>query len=194
MMNVAILPFVFALEAAMPPAAPIETQATIDIAAPPTAVWRALTAADDIQPDAGLIFRLGLAYPVRSRILGAGVGAERIGIFSTGIARERITTWQPGRQLAFVVLSQPPAMTELSPYRDVHAPHVRGYFDTLSTGFILEPLAGGGTRLIARANHVLRLDPIFYWEPVARWAIRQNLSRVLEHVRARAEAEARRRP
>ena len=38
MTSVAILPLVFALEAAMPPAAPIETQATIDIAAPPAAV------------------------------------------------------------------------------------------------------------------------------------------------------------
>lgn len=190
LMSVAVLPFVFALEAAMPPVAPIETRASIDIAAPSAVVWRALTAADDIKPDAGLIFRLGLAYPVRSRILGRGLGAERIGTFSTGIARERITAWQPGRQLSFAVLSQPPAMAELSPYAQVDAPHVRGYFETRSTGFTLEPLAGGRTRLVARADHVLRLDPALYWEPIARWAIRQNIDRVLHHVQARAEAEA----
>ena len=49
------------------------------------------------------------------------------------------------------------------------------------------------TRLIARADHVLHLDPVFAWEPIARWAIRRNIDRVLDHVRARAEAEAGRR-
>jgi hypothetical protein len=191
LMSVALLPFVFALEAAMPPNIVIETRESIDVAAPPADVWRALTATDDIEPDAGLVFRLGLAYPLRSRILRGGVGGERIGIFSTGIARERITSWLPGRSLAFAVLSQPPAMAELSPYAEVHAPHVRGYFETVSTSFTLQPLPGGGTRLMASAGHVLRLDPVLYWEPVARWAIRQNVRRVLAHVRARAEADAR---
>jgi hypothetical protein len=142
----------------------------------------------------GLVFRLGLAYPIRSRIIGQGVGAVRIGIFSTGVARERITTWTPGRRLAFAVLSQPPAMTELSPYAEVHAPHVRGYFDTVSTSFDLQPLPGGGTRLVLEASHVLRLDPVLYWEPVARWAIHQNSERVLRHIRSRAEAAAGRTP
>jgi hypothetical protein len=185
---VAILPLVFALEAALPPSVAIRSTASIDIAAPPAAVWRALTAGDEIRPAPGLAFRLGLAYPIRSRLLGAGVGAERIGLFSTGIARERITEWRPGRRLAFAVLSQPPVMTELSPYAEVQAPHVSGYFQTRTTGFTLLPLPGGGTRLVADADHVLRLDPVFYWEPIARWAIGRNLARVLEDIRARAEA------
>jgi hypothetical protein len=122
------------------------------------------------------------------------VGGERVGEFSTGTARERITQWLPGHRLAFTVLSQPPAMAELSPYERVDAPHVRGYFETVSTSFTLEPLPGGGTRLVANADHVLRLDPILYWEPIARWAIRQNVGRVLGNVRTRAETEARRQP
>ena len=66
---------------------------------------------------------------------------------------------------------------------------MRGYFETVSTSFTLQPLPGGGTRLVANAGHVLRLDPVLYWEPVARWAIGQNVQRVLAHVQARAEAE-----
>jgi hypothetical protein len=194
MMSVALLPFVFALEAAMPPNIVIQTSESIDIGAPPADVWRALTATDDIQPAAGLVFRLGLAYPLRSRIISGRVGGERVGEFSTGTARERITQWLPGHRLAFTVLSQPPAMAELSPYERVDAPHVRGYFETVSTSFTLEPLPGGGTRLVANADHVLRLDPILYWEPIARWAIRQNVGRVLGNVRTRAETEARRQP
>ncbi len=185
---VAMLPLVFALEAAMPPNVVLRSAASIDIAAPPAAVWRALISGEEIRPAPGLAFRLGLAYPIRSRLLGAGVGAERLGLFSTGIARERITAWEPGRRLAFAVLSQPTVMTELSPYAEVHAPHVHGYFETLSTGFALSPLPGGGTRLTVEADHVLRLDPVLYWEPVARWAIGRNLGRVLRDARARAEA------
>jgi hypothetical protein len=184
---VAVLPLIFAVEAALPPSVVIRSTASIDIAAPPAKVWRALVSGEEIRPAPGLPFRLGLAYPIRARLLGQGVGAERIGVFSTGIARERITEWQPERRLAFALLSQPPVMAELSPYANVHAPHVRGYFETRATGFTLLPLPGGGTRLVADAEHVLRLDPVLYWEPVARWAIARNLERVLADLRTRAE-------
>jgi hypothetical protein len=85
-------------------------------------------------------------------------------------------------------VSQPPAMEEMSPYRRVHAPHVQGYFDTGETRFDLEPLPGGRTRLTVRASHVLRIDPVPYWEPIARWAVHENTDRVLRFVKAEAEA------
>jgi hypothetical protein len=77
----------------------------------------------------------------------------------------------------------------MSPWRRVHAPHVSGYFDTLETRFVLVPLRGGGTRLTVSAEHILRIDPALYWEPIARWAISRNISRVMEDVRAKAEAD-----
>lgn len=190
LMSVALLPAVFALEAAMPPAVPIAMHETIDISAPPSAVWRALTSSDRIASPPGLVARAGLAYPVRGRLIGEGVGAERLGEFSTGTAHERVTQWVPERRLAFTVLSQPPAMEEMSPYRRVHAPHVSGYFETTRTSFELEPLSGGGTRLTARAAHMLRLDPVLYWEPVARWAIHENVMRVLWSIKEKAEAQS----
>jgi len=187
LMALALLPAVFALEAAMPPAAAIETHASVDIAAPPEAVWRALTDGTPIAAGPGLVGASGLAYPIRGQLLGAGVGAARIGYFSTGIARERVTRWEPGRALAFAILAQPPAMEEMSPYRRVHAPHVRGYFSTADTRFALRRLRNGGTRLTLAASHVLRIDPIPYWEPLARWAAGANGRRVLEDVKAKAE-------
>ena len=185
--SVAVLPILFALEAAMPPTAPIVVHETIDIAAPRAAVWSALTSSDPIETSPGLVGHSGLAYPIRSRLIRAGVGAARIGEFSTGTARERVTEWAPGRKLAFAVLHQPPAMEEMSPYRRVHAPHVTGYFETEWTSFEIEALPGGGTRLTVRAAHTLRIDPVLYWEPIARWAIDQNVSRVLRDIRAKAE-------
>jgi len=193
-MAVSTLPLVFALDAALPPSVMIESRDGIVISAPPADVWRALTTSDEIRPEAGFMFRLGLAYPVRARIVGAGVGGERRGEFSTGTARERITRWEPDRRLAFAVLSQPPVMAEFSPYEEVHAPHRQGYFETVSTEFSLQALPDGRTRLEVSAVHVLRLDPVPYWEPIARWAIAQNTARVLVHMRERAEAVPRRSP
>ena len=194
MMSVAVLPILFALEAAMPPEAPIVVHQSILVAAPRDEVWSALTSNEPILSSPGMVGRAGLAYPIRGRLLGEGVGAGRIGTFSTGNARERVTIWEPGRRLAFAVLDQPPAMEEMSPYRRVHAPHVRGYFDTAWTSFELEPLPGGRTRLTARAEHVLRIDPIPYWEPIARWAVRDNMSRVMRDIRDKAERVSSTRP
>ncbi len=115
LMSVALLPALFALEAAMPPAVPIATHAAIDINAPPAAVWKALTGSAPIADGPGLIGATGLAYPVRGRLLGSGVGAIRLGDFSTGTARELVTEWLPEHKLTFTVLHQPPAMEEMSP-------------------------------------------------------------------------------
>ena len=87
LMSVAILPLVFAFEAATPPQIVFTSNASIDIAAPPGQVWRAVTHMDSFGSPPGLLFRAGLAYPIRAEILGEGVGATRIGLFSTGVAR-----------------------------------------------------------------------------------------------------------
>lgn len=75
----------------------------------------------------------------------------------------------------------------MSPYRKLQTPHLMGYFDTSETRFDLTPLPGGRTRLTVSAGHVLRIDPVLYWGPIARWAIGQNVERVLSDVKHDAE-------
>lgn len=188
LVSVAVLPLVFALEVALPPLATIETRQSIEIAAPPAAVWRTLVGGDPIEGRLALPFRLGVAYPVSATLEGEGVGAIRRGVFSTGEALERVTEWAPERVLAFTVVSDPPSMRELSPYREVHAPHLTGgYFHTTRTRFELVPLAGGGTRVVEETAHELRLDPVLYWLPMARWVVDANNARVLESIRVVSE-------
>jgi len=184
--SVAVLPLVFMLEAAIPPETIISTAREVVVEAPPAAVWAALTSSEPIRPAPGLTAAAGLAYPVASHLAGKGVGALRAGRFSTGVATEVVTDWQPQRSLAFRILRQPPAMEEMSPYRRVHAPHVVGYFETGETRFALRPLPGGGTRLTVTALHRLRIEPVPYWAPIAGWAIRANVDRVLEDIRLKS--------
>jgi len=193
LMSVSLLPLLFASEQMMPSLSILDTEQTIEVGAPPALVWQTLLHMDAINPAPSLPFRLGVAYPQRAEIVGKGVGALRLGVFSTGVARERITEWAPDRKLAFIVESDPPAMREMSPYKHVHAPHVRGYFTTLSTSFELAPMAGGRTRIVERTSHRLRLDPIFYWMPMARWVVGENNARVLAYIRDHAEAMQRER-
>jgi uncharacterized membrane protein YhaH (DUF805 family) len=186
-LGLALIPLMFAAESALPPAVHFETQSTIEINAAPDAVWAALVHTDLADAPVPLLFRLGVAYPLRGEMLGEGVGAIRRGVFSTGTADERVTEWAPGHKLAFVMMNQVPAMRELSPYAHVHAPHVNGYFSTTYTSFELLPRADGGTAVVERTRHELRLEPVLYWLPLARWVVNENNARVLAHVKRNAE-------
>ena len=60
-------------------------------------------------------------------------------------------------------------------------------FLTNLTSFELVPLPGGRTQLVERTSHELRLEPILYWMPMARWVIDHNNARVLDYIRRSAE-------
>jgi len=190
--GLALLPLMFTVESVLPPAIHFETQSTIEINAAPEAVWAALVLTDLSDAPVPLVFRLGVAYPVRGEIVGEGVGAIRRGEFSTGTADERVTEWVPNRKLAFVMMNQVPAMRELSPYAHVHAPHVSGYFSTTYTSFELLSRAGGGTEVVERTRHELRLEPVLYWLPLARWIVNENNARVLAHIKRNVERRTKR--
>jgi hypothetical protein len=185
--SIAVLPIIFVLEAVFPSSLMFATEQTISVNAPPDRVWKAIVRMETINEPVSLIHHVGVAYPVRGRVFGEGVGALRYGDFSTGTAVERVTEWEESRKLAFVVLKDIPGLRELSPYRHVHAPHVHGYFTTRETSFELIPRAGGVTEVKERTSHELKLDPAFYWLPFARFMVDINNARVLRHIKAQAE-------
>jgi hypothetical protein len=138
-------------------------------------------------PPSEWVFRAGIAYPIRARLDGEGVGAVRRCEFSTGAFVEPITAWEPPSRLAFDVAAQPPSMTELSPYRDIHAPHLEGYMQSRRGEFRLIPLPGGRTRLEGTTWYTIAIYPEAYWAVFAEMLLHRIHGRVLEHIKATVE-------
>lgn len=189
-LSIGILPLLLAVDLIAPPRVAFESVESVEVSAADRQVWDAIVHMGPIPSPPDMPFRWGLAYPLSGRIDGSGVGAIRTGVFSTGTAYERVTEWEPDRYLSFIVLSDPPTLRELSPYRDVHAPHVNGYFRTLDARFTITPLQNGHTRLTLATRHELDLGPGAYWLPMARWAVHTNKQRVLAHFATQAEVAA----
>jgi hypothetical protein len=80
---------------------------TIEIDAPADTVWNSVIAFSEITAPPELLFRIGIACPLRAEIIGTGVGAVRHCIFTTGPFVEPITAWNPPHLLAFDVAQSP---------------------------------------------------------------------------------------
>ncbi|RZK46125.1 MAG: SRPBCC family protein, partial [Hymenobacter sp.] len=143
----------------------ITTQLVVN--APPAQVWVVLT--QPVQyPAATGWFRAGVVYPTRTALACDAATGRRTLVcrYSQGLAHLPVVAWQPGRQLTFAVppADMPAPMHELSPYPQIHAPHLHGYFQVDSGTFRLRPLPGGRTLLEARTVYRHRIGPRFYWQ------------------------------
>ncbi len=179
-----VLPFSNAIDARLlkPPLREVLT--SIEIDAPPQLVWPQVVGFADIEEPPQWFFRLGIAYPVRARLEGHGVGAVRRCEFSTGAFVEPITAWEEPSRLAFEVRSQPPPLHEWSPYQRVHAQHLLETLRSRSGEFRLVALASGRTRLEGRTFYQLSMEPQTYWAFFSDLLIHQIHQRVLTHIAA----------
>jgi hypothetical protein len=184
----AILASLAGIESKLAGTGRFEVATSIDIDAPRERVWQHVVSFSELPAPPQWYFRLGLAYPVRASIDGTGVGAVRHCEFSTGPFVEPITRWDEPSRLSFDVIAQPPPMTELSPYRHVHPPHLDGYFASRRGEFRLIALPDGRTRLEGSTWYELRLAPCGYWRCWADLIVHRIHTRVLEHVKALSEA------
>lgn len=160
---------------------------TIEIDAPPERVWPNVIGFSELPAPPRWMYRLGIAYPMRARIQGSGVGAVRHCEFSTGPFVEPITVWDEPHRLAFDVTSQPPSMTEWSPYESVKAPHLEGYMVSKGGEFRLVALPGGRTRLEGTTHYTLAIYPELYWVAYGEVLLHGIHGRVLDHIKALSE-------
>ena len=161
----------------------------IDVQAPPERVWQQVVAFSEIGPPKELIFRAGVAYPIRAEMNGRGVGAERHCVFSTGAFVEPIKVWDEPRRLKFSVAENPPPMQEWTPYRHIEPPHLHGFLVSEGGQFLLTRLPDGGTRLEGTTWYRHGLWPAFYWRAWSDAIIHRIHLRVLNHIREECEGD-----
>ncbi|MCA9635596.1 MAG: SRPBCC family protein [Myxococcales bacterium] len=184
----ALTPLLGAVEAALPaPLVEREVATSVVIDAPPAAVWPNVVGFAELDAPPSLIYSVGVAYPLRARIEGEGVGAVRHCEFTTGAFVEPITAWEPHRRLAFDVIEQPAPMFEWSPYRHVHPPHLDGYLRSRRGEFRLIDLGDGRTRLEGSTWYTLDLAPSAYWALESDALIHGIHGRVLAHIKRLSE-------
>ncbi len=158
-----------------------EVRTAIEVNAPPEKVWNQVVAFAEIPPPKELLFRAGIAYPIRAEISGHGVGAVRHCVFSTGPFVEPIEVWDEPRLLKFGVTANPAPLNEVSPYGNIQPPHLHGYFVSEKGQFSLTPLPGGRTRLEGTTWYQHTMWPAAYWhlwaKPVLYEGPAQNCAR-----------------
>lgn len=188
---IAVLPMAFGVESAVPPELPlIAVRTSVVVNAPPQKVWNHVVTFSELPPPEDLIFKVGVAYPIRAEIIGTGVGAVRNCIFSTGPFVEPIEVWDEPCLLKFSVTQNPAPMQEWTPYRDVHPAHLEGYLESRQGQFKLEPMEGGRTLLEGTTWYHHHLWPAAYWQVWSDHIIHTIHLRVLNHVKQLSESDA----
>ena len=184
-----LVPATFGVERAAALRPPVyEVQTAIEVNAPPERVWNQVVAFAEIPPPKELLFRAGIAYPIRAEISGHGVGAVRHCIFSTGAFVEPIEVWDEPHLLKFGVIANPAPLNELTPYGHIDTPHLHGYFVSDEGQFSLIVLPDGRTRLEGTTWYHNAMWPAAYWHLWSDNIIHRIHSRVLEHIRTEAQA------
>jgi hypothetical protein len=161
---------------------------SVVIDAPPEDVWRNVVSFSDLDPPNDWLFRSGVAYPIRARIEGTGVGAVRHCEFSTGAFVEPIEVWDEPRLLRFTVTSNPAPMKEWNPLFEIHPPHLDGFLVSKRGEFQLTALPGGKTRLTGSTLYQHGLWPAAYWRLWSDPIIHAIHDRVLRHIKTLTES------
>jgi uncharacterized membrane protein YhaH (DUF805 family) len=179
-----------------PPVPRFQVHTVIEIAAPPELVWAHLIQFPELPKPTEWTFRFaGVAYPIEARLSGAGLSADRECRFSTGSFKEPILVWEPGRHFAFSVASEPPLMTETSPYGQIHVRHLDDHdFQPERADFVLVALPHGGTRLEGTTTYINKMWPGSYWRFWTDGVVHSIHNRVFQHVKRLAEADAKVKP
>jgi len=163
----------------------------IVIEAPIEGVWDTVLAFPPIPEPAedDRLFQSGIAYPTHAEIQGEGVGAIRLCHFSTGTFVEPIRTWDPPHRLGFDVTRQPAPMKELSPFGEIHPPHLDGYLVSERGEFRLIRLDDETTLLRGTTWYRQELAPFGYWRLWSDRIIGRIHERVLGHIKSACEVD-----
>ena len=131
---------------------------TIEVAATPARLWPLMRGIPDVQPGEGCwnISQdvIGVPRPLGARLVGAGVGAQRMANWGARVRfREVITRWAPGRAIGWRFMFDNLAGWA---FTDRHLMPDSPYFRVLDGGYRVIPLASGRTRLVLATRYRVR--------------------------------------
>jgi hypothetical protein len=174
------------------PAAEATVSRSIVIAAPPERIWPLLRGIPDVRPGEGRWNLsqdvIGVPRPLGARLVGEGVGAQRLASWGEDIRfREQITEWSPGRRIGWRFI-----FDDIDAWRftDRHLTPDSSYFRVTTGGYSLTPLDAGHTRVTLDTRYWMKTPLNGYaalWGQVFLGDLEGNL---LALVKQRAERPA----
>jgi len=140
------------------PTSVVTVTRTADIAASPQALWPLVRGIPDVHPGEGRWNLsqdvIGIPRPISARLVGDGVGVQRFAVWGDHIRfREQINGWQPGRHIGWHFKFDDLAGWQMT---DTHLMPNSSYFQVVSGGYRLQPLANGRTRLTLHTDYRIK--------------------------------------
>lgn len=189
--SIALLPIVLTLMGGQSPL-PNHTQTTsqsIQVAASPEIVWRNIMSPTNIMPEEfnrGLVYHIGVPYPVEANLLEKGAGGVRHSVWQRGVSfNEIVTSWKPYQHITwkyqFDAQSFPPGSM------DDHVKIGGKYFDLIDTSYTLTPVQGG-TRLNIEIHYRISTGFNWYSVPVAKYLLQDTANTLLDFYKHRSES------
>ena len=189
-----ILPFVVApLEHRLPlPDERRVVKTQIEIAAAPETVWRNIARVPAIGPreqSRSWFHVIGFPRPVEATLSHEGVGGVRHASFEGGVVFvETVTTWEPGRRLAFSIAADPASIPQTT--LDEHVTVGGPFFDVLQGEYEIEPVAPGRVVLHLASTHRLSTRFNLYSGLWTDFIMRDVQEYILKILKRRCEAGA----
>lgn len=170
-------------------------ESVIDIHASPAIVWQNIERVPRIQTSelpSSWSHAIGFPNPVEATLSAEAVGGVRHASFEKGVLFiETIDTWEPEHRLGFSIRAQADQIPKTT--LDEHVTIGGQFFDVLHGEYVLEPLAGGVTRLHLISRHRVSTDFNWYAHLWTDALMRDLQTRILFVVRDRCESAARNR-
>jgi hypothetical protein len=159
-------------------------ESVIDIAAPPSAVWRNIERVPRISSaelQSSWSHTIGFPDPVEATLSAEGIGGVRHATFAGGVLFiETIDAWEPERRLGFSIRADQIPKTTL----DEHVTVGGKFFDVLYGEYLLEPLPNSVTRLHLLSRHRVSTDFNWYahlWTDAVMSDLQRRILVVVKH-------------
>lgn len=162
--------------------------ASVQIDAPPEAIWALISDAEAIRPaemQDGLAYRIGVPYPQSARTVDTAQGRVRRLRWDRGVRfDEPISHWQPNRYIRWSYSFPPGAIP--ADALDEHIVIGGRYFDLVDTSYRLTPI-GQGTRLDIHVTYRVSTNFNWYSATWARLLVDDAAGTILGFYKRRAE-------